>query len=247
MGYTAVSLATIQAALPALWENLPFWTPAEAGQRFNQALRFWNLLTGTWKRKEILPSAANAFYYTIPGTFTFGFRVSWRSRPLLPSSIWDLDHARPQWRLETIASGGSVPTEPECWAPVGLTQFAIWPADSAVANPLELDGIANTPVLPGTNPNTEFVDIDQAELRPLYDETIHLLALKLGGPLWRATLPRHYDFIVAAADKNSRLKANSYFRQYLGLDRARGDKPIRDVLDQALVSAVGSGSSPGGQ
>lgn len=235
MPYATITGLAITTSLEARWESIPFWTQAEALVKFNEVLRWWNLLTGTWKTRAPLPTVANSRYYTVPGTMTFGFRVEWNGKPLQPASIFDLGYGRAQWRLETTASGGQVPSEPQVWAPVGITQFAIWPADAIAANSLMLDGIAETPVLPNL---LATLDIDDSELGPLMDETLHLLAFKLGGPVWQATLSRHFSFLKAAADKNQRLKACSYFRKLLGYDRARADRPIRTVLDEAFGPAA---------
>lgn len=240
MPYTTVTRTQIETLLSAKYEGLAFWVSSEAGDRFNEALRWWNLLTGTWKTKELQATVAGQSYYTVSSGITFGFRVSWNGKPLLPDSIFGLSYGRPQWRKETTASGGTVPTEPQVWAPVGITKFAIWPADALSTNALELDGVAVTPVL--VNP-TDTLDIDESDLGPLLGETIHLLAFKLGGPTLQGTLGAHLAFLLAAADKNSRLKACSWMRKLLGLDRARQAKPIREVLDDAFAQAVAPGQN----
>jgi len=235
MPYTAVTRVQIQTLLLAKVEGLPFWDPTEAADRFNEALRWWNLLTGTWKTKLLQATVANQIYYSVPGGMTFGFRVSWNGKALLPDSVFGLSYGRPQWRKETTASGGTVPSEPQIWVPVGINKFAIWPADAVVAHALELDGVAVTPVL--VNPG-DTLDIDESELGPLLDETIHLLAFKSGGSILKGTQAAHFRFLLAAADKNSRLKACSWMRKVLGLDRARSAKPITEVLDEAFSNAV---------
>lgn len=235
MPYGTYSRPAIETLLQSRCESLPFWTASEGSDRFNETLRWWNILTGTWKTKILAPTVASQIYYSVPGGITFGFRVSWNSKPLLPDSIFGLSYGRPQWRKETTASGGTVPTEPQVWAPVGLTRYAIWPADAVANNSLEADGVATTPVLTSASST---LDIDDSELGPLLDETIHLLAFKLGGPTLKSTQPGHFRFLLAAASKNSRLKACSWMRKELGLDRARHAKPISEVLDEAFSNAV---------
>jgi hypothetical protein len=250
--FTTTTLAEIRIRLQDRWKNLPFWTDADATQGFNAAVRFWNLLTGQWKRTVLVPSDPANYLYTVPGTLTQAFRVSWNALPLTPGSIEGLNMGVPNWRMHTVAtvrdtrSGEPVPVRPTIFAPVGLLSFAIWPRDVSAANSLTLDGVAATPIL--VNPG-DSIDIGEEEEGPLLDETLHVMAFKIGGSLWLSTFPRHRRFLLAAIDRNSRIKANFLFRRLAGLDTGRQNRPLRvPISPEALAlftRALGSGDSGG--
>jgi hypothetical protein len=157
---------------------------------------------------------------------------------MIPTSIYELDLARPTWRGETVASGGDVPTVPTLWAPQSLQVIVIWPATAtAGVNDLFVDGVAATPVL---IEDGDFVDIGEEDLDIITDYALHLLALKEGGPRWRATQGVLTDFLLAAAEANGLLKRSQAYRRVAGLDRRRDLQPptkapnrIAEILQQS--------------
>lgn len=240
MPYTQYTLADLQGLLEELWQGSAFWTPEEARLALNETFQWWNLLTGYWKRRVVLPTVAGQVYYSLPSTLTYNMRFEVTSRPLASTSLAELDAWRDTWENETTASGGDVPDRIDCWAPVGLTQFAIWPADATAANSIAIDGIAATPELVLS---TDLVDFGSAEFQPLLDLALHISAFK-DPPLWASTLPAWPAFLQAAADQNERLLASSAFRQLLGLDRRRDLKPFRGRPE--VNPALAQGQEGGG-
>ena len=131
--------------------------------------------------------------YSLGATMTYGMAVHPGSSglppalppatpsnpPLIPCSMFDLDNGRPTWRLETIASGGDVPTYHTYWAPISLQQIAIWPAlNTGGTGELVADGVANTPVLVE---DADTVDLGDETQDILVDYALHCIAFKLGG------------------------------------------------------------------
>src|SRR5262245_60817340 len=232
MPYTTTTLLDLQTLMAQRWDQVVFWTAEEARLALNEALREWNLLTGRW-RTRITPDAPGADpHVDLDATMTYGMRVTTAAgSPLIPSSLAEFDLGRPSWRLETVVSGGEVPTVPTLWAPVSLTTIAIWPAYDVLTSPgLVVDGVLATPVL--TLPG-DFVDLGEEIVDVIADMALHIAAFKEAATRWRATRPYFEAFLQAAADENSLLKTNQAYRRWAGLDRRRDLQPSTGVPSQA--------------
>lgn len=238
MPFTQTTLAQLRQDLRDAWEGLPFWAPADELDALNEAIRYWNLLTGQWKSRTLVTTTANQWFYSVSGLLTFQFRLTFNGRPLDIGSVPGLDLGRPNWRLETTTTGGGVPTRPVLYAPVGLTAFAIWPADAAGGNSLEVDAVKRAPVLAAEG---DFIDIGPEEETPILDEALHILTFNLGGEHWKRTLQKHRDFLLAAADRNARLRAETLFRMALGLDAGRKINPLRYGVPPEVVALFSGG------
>lgn len=250
MPYTTSTLADLTEALQQRWDGVVFWTPEEARIALNEALRDWNLLTGRWRRRILLSPLAPVLGVpqtdlALPATMVYGMRLALvTGQPLHPSSILELDLARPSWRSETTTSGGDVPTRPRIWAPISLRQIAIWPASAVLlTNGIAADGVANTPVLVELG---DTVDIGEEVVDVLLDMALHNAAFKEGGPRWRATLGSFQAFLVAAAAENGLLKTNQKFRRWAGLDRRRDLQKTKDAENMLaeVVKEFGPGGKP---
>lgn len=244
MPYQTTTLADLKVALTARWDGAIFWTEEEARLAINEALRDWNLLTGTWRRRLVLSTVGGTVEYDVSATILYGMRVKVGSRPALTStSLLELDLGRPSWRLETTADGGDVPTAPTLWAPVSLQRIAIWPAVAVGGvNDLIIEGVSNTPVLVEDG---DFVDIGTDSEPVLLDMALHCAAFKEGGPRWRATLAYFVAFLRAAAELNGALKANQVYRRMAGLDRRRDLQKLSGVATQLDNLSLGGQQEPG--
>lgn len=219
MAYAVISLSELKKRISAKRDGILQWTPDEERLAINEALRFWNLLTGRWRRRVAQNTGIGIVEYVLPSTLTYAMRIVVNNIPLTIGSVTELDLNRPTWRGETVVSGGDVPTTPIIWAPISLQRIAIWPAmNSVVVNGFQADGVSNTPVL---TEDGDFIDIGEEFLDLLLNFVLHLLAFKTGGPTWAATLPHYRAFLAAAAEENGVLKANQKFRRWAGLDRRR--------------------------
>lgn len=216
MPYTQTTLAELQALMAQRWDAVVFWTAEEARLALNEALRDWNLLTGRWRTRVTLSALAGVPEIALPGVLSYAMRVTTAAgAPLHPTSITELDLGQPQWRRETGT--------PRLWAPVSLTQIAIWPAYLAAApNALRCDGVMATPVL--VNP-PDLVDLGEEIVDVVCDMALHIAAFKEAGDRWRATRPYFEAFLQAAADENSLLKTSQAYRRWAGLDRRRDLSP----------------------
>jgi hypothetical protein len=231
MPYTSTTLGDLQTFMVQRWDTVVFWTTEEARLAINEALREWNLLTGRWRTRVTLAVTAGVPEVALPASMTYGMRVATAAGlPLIPSSTSEFDLGRPSWRLETTASGGAIPTRPLLWAPISLTQIAIWPTYAATTPAaLIADGVLTTPVL--VNP-TDYIDLGDEAIDPIVDMALHIVAFKEAGARWRATRPYFDNFLTAAAEENSLLKTNQRYRRFAGLDRRRDYQPTTGASTQ---------------
>jgi len=225
--YQTTTLTMLQALMVQRWDQVVFWTPEEARLALNEALREWNLLTGRWRTTVLLSVTAAVPEVALPGVLTYAMRLTTAAgAPLVPSSILELDLAEPQWRRQTVAPGAT----PVLWAPVSLTQIAIWPCyPTTLANALRCDGVLATPVLTGP---LDVVDLGEEIIDVVCDMALHVAAFKEAGDRWRATRPYFEAFLQAAADENSLLKTHQAYRRWAGLDRRRDLQPSTGAPNQ---------------
>lgn len=229
--YSQTTLADLKTLMQQRWDQVVFWTQEEARLALNETLRDWNLLTGRWRTRVTLSVTGGQPEVALPGTMTYGMRVTTAAgRPIIPSSLLELDLGHPSWRLETTATGLTVPPVPTVWAPLSLTRIAIWPTYGVTTvNALYADGVLATPVLVN---DTDYVDVGEEVLDILVDEALHVAAFKEAAARWRATRPYFDAFLEAAADENGLLKANQAYRRWAGLDRRRDLQPTKDAPNQ---------------
>ena len=216
MPYTRVTRSDLRQRLQRKWEEVPFWTPVEANSAINEALQWYNLYTGVWRERAVLPTVADQVLYTVSAPLMGAVRMEFNGRSLAMTSLADLDNGRPDWQSETTADTG-VPTQPTLWAPVGFTQFALWPADAVGQNSLQIDGLLVTPTL---TEDWQFVDLDDSELDPLVGEALHIAAFKDPGRSPR-TAGWHQQFLQTVLRHNARLNSSDLFRQAAGTDQQR--------------------------
>jgi hypothetical protein len=244
MPYQQQTLAQLLAALEAGWDSAPFWTDAQGTRYINHALRLWNLLTGMWRQKVLISTVAGAHYVALPGTLTYSATVVWgeTAEPLALSALFDLDCMRLRWEEETTASGGDVPTAPVVWAPSGLTEFGIWPADASGGRPLLVDGIALTPQLSAP---TDFVDIGSQDATANVKLALHIASFTRGIAAVKSTQSYLREFVQAAMDQNERLRNSSYFRKYAGLDFEKGLRPMLNTTPAGQPGAPDAAGAGG--
>jgi hypothetical protein len=225
--YQSITLAQLRTRLADLYEAVPFWDTTDANDAINEALREWSALTGRWRQRVLLQTTPNDYEYALPDLLLYRMRVEWNRQPLSPSSREDLNNGRPNWRQETTASGGSVPSRPLLWAPVSLRTIYIWPADAPGHNSLTLDGVAQTPVLTA---DAQFVDLSEADVSVLIGYALHVLTFKKGSVFFAGTFGYWRAFLAAAAEENALLLTSAIYRKAMGYDD-RTLKPIGAAVD----------------
>ena len=233
MPYQQITRAQFRSLIQDRLGNTVFWRVDELNRSIQESLRVWNSLTGFWRRRALITGAGTAFptgtvadlvFYDLPNTLTSKMRLLFNNKPMDPTSLHDLDTGRPEWEGEVTTDGGSVPTEPSLWAPVGLTTVAIWPADAAGGNSLVAEGISSTPILTADG---DFVDIGREELDHLIDYIVHISSFKEGGGEFDSTQALLVNFLKGAAERNSMLMASSKFREWMGIHHEEESRPHR--------------------
>lgn len=222
MPYTTVTRADLRARLQEKWESVPFWTDTEANFLINEALQWYNLYTGVWKVRQPFTTVANQVYYTTSSTVVYNARVEFNGKTLAKSFLHDIDNGRPTWESETTADGVDVPTEPQVWIPIGLTQIAIWPADATGSNGLLIDGVHVTPTLASDGAT---LDMEDSEIDAILGFALHLACFKDPGRAPR-TIGWHDEFMRTVLSHNGRLNASDQFRFVAGLDGNRTAHPM---------------------
>jgi hypothetical protein len=222
MAYQQVTLATLRTRLQAKFESVPFFTLAEQDAAINEALQWYNLYTGVWRQRTEMTTVADQVYYALPGHLVWGARVEFNGYPLALSSLSDLDNGQPGWEAQTTASGGTIPTRPQVWAPVGMTTIALWPADADGENGLIFDGVFETPTL---SVPTDYVDLDDTELDALLGEALYLLCMKDPGRIQRVS-NWHENFLANVVAHSRRLRAANAFLSAEGTNALRATVPL---------------------
>lgn len=223
MPYTAVTLLALRSRLQDRYTGDPFWTPQEATDALNEALRQFNLFTGYWRGSSTAVTGAGTPFLTIPSTLTYRTRVYVTGKVLTRKSIVEFYRFRRNWRTQTTTSGGGVPTTIQEWAPIGLSQIAIWPHTAAAGTTLSLDAVRLTPTLVA---NGDFLDLGEEELTLILAESLYILSFKRPSIL-EAMEEKHKLFLAGCLERNDQLRASSYFRLALGLDQEQREEPSK--------------------
>lgn len=223
MPYTQVTRAQLRTFLQHRYDSVPYWTATEANDAINEALRQFNLYTGYWRGSATVNTVAGDPFLAVASSLTRATRITRPGKVLTRKSIVEFYRYRSNWRTQTTASGSPVPTTVQEWAPIGLTGFAIWPADAAGGLTLTVEAVKITPVLTADG---QFVDVGQEELEILLDEMLWILTFKRPSEREQQR-PRHEKFLQGCLDRNDQLRASSYFRAVLGLDQEQRLEPTR--------------------
>lgn len=242
MGYQNTTLTQLLQRLSERTEFQPFWTSDQARRAINEGLRLWSLITGTWQTAFASTTVPNDPYQVITGTLVKGTRVTINGQRLYQSSLFALDRSIRNWEGTTTATAGA-PTRPMYWAPVGLTEIAIYPADATVlGSPLIVDGVRDATLLVNAG---DFLDLGDEEINTLLGYALHVLSFYKGAEALARTRPLFVAFFHAAAKRNAVFAASNLYRKVVGVDWTRYDRPMEtsSVQTDAALQAIGSGST----
>lgn len=220
MAYNLVTLATLRMRLFSRVDTARYWVDEEARLALNDALLFWNLLTGQWRRSLILTiTPASDPYVPLSSVMIWPLRMQFSITgvPIEKTSIAALDYALPGWEGQSTADGGSVPPSITFWAPRSLQLVAVWPRPT-VATDVVFDGVSETPLLVNDG---DFIDLDEGQHDVLLNYAAHLLQWKIGGDRFRSSAPAHQALILAAGEQNAGLRSTAIYRRAAGRDTDR--------------------------
>lgn len=245
MAYQTTTLAQLKTRLSARYEGQPFWTADQARRAINEGLRVWSLITGTWQGTSdpALTTVPNDPYLYVGGTMTKSTRVKVGATYLVMSSIMGFDRTLPNWEGTTTATAGA-PATPVYWAPVGLTEIAIYPADATVlGTPVVVDGVRNLVPLVADG---DFLDLGDEEIDTLLGYALHVLSFYKGAEALKTTRPFLVAFLQSAIKRNAVFAASDIFRKTLGRDYTRFAEPMEQASspqqDAAVAAVTGGGT-----
>ncbi len=246
MAYQSTTLTTLLARLATRYDGQPFWTADQARRAINEGLRVWSLITGTWQGANNLTTIPNDPYLVVAGTLTKATRVAVNGQYLYQTSILGLDRSTPNWEGTTTATSGA-PSRPTMWAPVGLTEIAIYPADATVlGSPCVVDGVRSTTILVNGG---DFLDLGDEEINTLLGYALHVLSFYKGAEALKMTRPLMVAFLQAAIKRNAIFAAGDAYRKIVGKDWTRYIDPMEQGTapqQDAALAALGGGDAGGG-
>ncbi len=244
MSFQNTTLASLQTQLAQKYEGQPFWTADQARRAINEGLRVYNLITGMYRESTSVPLVPDDPHVYVGGSLVKGTRVRILGRTLTLTSISALDRLVPNWQGVNTASGGSTPTQPVYWCPVGLTEIQIYPKidPSLLGTNATIDGVRSTPLL--VNPG-DYLNMGDEEISALLGYALHVLCFAKGIDALARTKPMWVTFIRTCALRNASFAASSLYRKMIGYDRLRSSADIVDAgsLRQA-GEVLGSISNP---
>lgn len=222
MAYQRITLATLRERLTDRWDKSPWWTVDDANQAINDALLYWNALTGYWRQRTTVTIPANDPFASVAATMTQNTAVALAGVPLTAGSLAGLSLAQPNWRRDTVETAGC-PTSPQIWAPVSLTVFVIWPA--LVADTvLTVDGVRSTPRLTS---DASYLDADDSVVSTFLGYALHLAALKAPAGILEQTQGYKDDFLMQAAERNQALRRTDWYKRIQRASRQHVLQPVK--------------------
>lgn len=255
MPYASTTLAQLKVMLAQKYEDQPFWSADHARRAINEGLRIYNLITGMYRQATTQPLIPDDTHLFVGGSLVKGTRVRINGITLTLTSINALDKLFPNWQGVNTASGGSVPTQPMFWCPVGLTEIQLYPkiAPALVGLQATIDGVRSTPLLVADG---DYLNMGDEEISTLLGYALHVLSFAKGIDALNRTAHYRIAFFKACALRNAAFEASSLYRKMIGYDRMRSAQPMVDqgalergealIANQTPADAAGGSDGGGG-
>jgi len=205
----AVTLADLRtSAYTSVEGNTELYKQPEVDYTINEALGSLNLLAGFYQITVDLPDASvvNRHVYDIPKSILIPLSVAIDNVPLHPIGFSTLSRTDPDW-MNRLASPGN---EPVYWMPIGITKFALAPADYLGGRILSVTGIGEVPDLVNATDKIVLNDEHSDAIKNLVG---HRLPLKMPGAEFQqaASLYREYLHDAKALARWTGFKAPRFF------------------------------------
>lgn len=177
----------------------------EVRDGINDALRALNMMCGWYQGTFSVPgggtTVADRVIYDVPSQILFPQRVVWAGKVLEKSSLATTSNEWPNWMKDTSSNNGA-PTSR--WVPIGITKFAIHPADSLGGATLQVTGISNPDILVN---DSDAAYIPKEGVTAVVDYSAHAVQCKMQGLPFMQSLGMYRNF-------ESLMKLNKYWTSY---------------------------------
>lgn len=163
--------------------NTGFYEQASVDRALNLSISILNLFIGRYQGSAYVPSfsVANQHIYNIPSPIVLATAIYMENRSLRPARLRSFSLAHPFWLKQTSSNTG---IEVANWIPIGMSRFAIWPADSVGGAALRVDGIVEPPL---TGASDEVIPFGEEAAEALEEHAIHFLSIAEGGKIMSDT------------------------------------------------------------
>lgn len=188
-----------------LEENDLMYSGDEVRNALNDALRTLNMMCGWYQGTFSIPgggtTVAGRVVYDIPSQILFPQRVVWSDKVLEKSPLSQTSNEWPSWMKDTSSNTG---TPTSRWIPIGISKFAIHPADSLGGATLQVTGISNPDIMVNNN-DTAY--IPKEGVTAVVDYAAHAVQCKMQGMPFMQSLGMYRNF-------ESLMKLNKYWSSY---------------------------------
>ncbi len=161
----------------------------------NEAQKIINLLGGFLQVGSTITSQSGRTWYDTPAPILIPLKVQFDDRFLHKSSITRKGQVNPTWTQETTALVGYPVAS---WIPLGLTKFAIHPADSQGGSAILVTGIRDPALLVNSSDTIPFPN---EYLEAMEDLTAFSIQLKEGMPILMAAQMLYAKFVAKMGEQ----------------------------------------------
>lgn len=169
--------------------NTELYTLAEVDRAINEALQVLNLYTGYLQGSVTIGNTQiNRFIYDVPSSVLIPEAVYLADRRLFPVSVPAMAMRQREWLRQTTANFGTV----RHWIPIGITKFAIHPADATGGRSLKVEGVLEpTPLVNAS----DIANISDQLADAVQNLAAHVLMLKEGGKIFADASLQYQRFL----------------------------------------------------
>lgn len=197
--------------LSRLENNDQMFQSDELTDAINEAICISNMLCG-WYQSTIpistLTTIADRHIYDTPNGIIFPIRVTFEDQVLEVSNLFAIINDWPSFLRDTTSNTGNQVSR---WVPLGLTKFAIHPADSVGGGSLMVTGISEPDTL---TDDEDQIHIPKEGITTVCDYAAHIVQCKLQGTPFMQSLGmfRNFQALIGLGKYwNTYRQPNMYF------------------------------------
>lgn len=157
-----------------------FYSESSRDMMIDHSLRIVNLFSGRMQTSAVVPggSVSEQYEYDVPAGILLPTAVHFDGEPLKRSPLVSHSRAHPRWMNET---NQSTRMDTACWIPIGITKFALWPADYYGGATITVFGIAEPSF---TGADDEEFSIGEGDSEAVEEHASHILTAAEAGKVF---------------------------------------------------------------